>query len=324
LAKTTLPFTLLPLSGGASDRWYSRLVGPLAERYGRESLILMGIAPALKAMFESFLRVRRFLAAHSIPVPRLYAEWLGEGLVLLEDFGDLTMTQAVREAPERKRVLYDGAVALLGRIHACADDPRDPCPAFDLHFDVEKYRYEFEFHVRTWVIGHYCDAAPTPAESATLERAFDWISRTLAAEPRIFTHRDYQTSNLMVRPEGTLGLLDFQDARQGLRQYDLASLLYDSYVDFEESERDRLADAYCRLVFGAEATDDFARLLRVAAIQRKLHDAGAFVYAAAHRGKAEYLAFVPDTLRLATDLMATIPECREAAEVLSALAGRGK
>ena len=312
-------FSLAPLYGGASDRWYFRLTGPLAERYHQPSLILMGVAPELNEMFDSYLRVRRCLARSGVPVPALFEAWTDEGILLLEDFGDLTMTGAVSASPERGAALYDEAIQLLVRVHDCADDPRDHCRAFDLHFDVEKFRYEFDFHVRRWVIGHWCSATPTRAEDAILSRTFHWISTTLAAEPRVFTHRDFQTSNLMVRdhaPHGRprLGLTDFQDARQGLRQYDLASLLYDSYVDLTPAERERMTEAYCRLA-GIPLTEGFRELLTVAAIQRKLHDAGAFVYTAAHRGKRDYLDYVPRTLCLATNLMAAVPQCREAAEV---------
>jgi hypothetical protein len=314
-------FALVPLSGGASDRWYFRVTGPLAERYGRPFVVLMGIAPELNGMFDSYLRVRSCLARHDIPVPALHDVWMNDGMILLEDFGDLTVMHAAKVLPGHRAALYDCAIQLLAQVHQCPEDRGEPCPAFSLHFDVEKFQYEFDFHVRRWVIGHWCGFKPTSAEERTLTRAFDWISTTLAAEPRVFTHRDFQTSNLMVRnnPEHDapqLGLIDFQDARQGLRQYDLASLLFDSYVEVTPAEREQLADLYGRRA-DVRITERFHRLLTVAAIQRKLHDAGAFIYAAAQRGKTEYLGHVPATLRLAIGLMMTVPRCREAGEVLA-------
>lgn len=318
------PGELLALEGGASDRWYLRLVGPLAARQGAESLIVMGIAPRLRAIFDAYLGIRRFLERKGLPVPRVFGEWPADGLVLLEDFGDTTMTRALADWPDDAGLLYDRAIALLARLHACAEDPGDPSPAFHLSFDVEKFQYEFGFHVKTWLIERHWQVEPTPAEREALELAFAWIPERLAAQPRVFTHRDYQSSNLMVRADGSLGVIDFQDARQGLRQYDLASLAWDSYVCLDDAARARMVGAYLRQVplDAAALPEECDLLLRLAAIQRKLHDAGAFVYAAAHRGKRSFLRFIPDAVATATGLMAGIAECRAAGTILDDYAGR--
>jgi N-acetylmuramate 1-kinase len=114
-------------------------------------------------------------------------------------------------------------------------------------------------------------------------------------------------------------LIDFQDARRGLRQYDLASLLYDSYVELAPDERSALVKRYRAASLTAASQDEreFDLLLRIAAIQRKLHDAGAFVYTAEHRGKTGYLRWVPSALSLSVSLMRDIPECARAAEILN-------
>ena len=97
------------------------------------------------------------------------------------------------------------------------------CRAFDLAFDEAKLMEEMHFFVTHFVEG-LCKTKPSAAASSILEEFFLSICRTLSAEPRIFTHRDFHSRNLILHGN-RLVMLDFQDARMGPAQYDLASLL---------------------------------------------------------------------------------------------------
>ena len=296
-------FHTIPLTGGASDRWYARVTGAPVERLsGVRSAVVMGVPPHLSRVIQHFVSIRVLLEQHDVPVPTCYVPPGREGLALLEDLGDVTLRDRATAAAARKP-LYESAVRLLATLHEVPPD-YCRCPAMKLHFDRSKYDFEFRFHVHRWVVGHYFSATPTPAERQALDEVFGWIGAELARSPRVFTHRDFQSTNLMVSDSDALSLIDFQDARQGTRAYDLASLLYDSYVDLEEGERLRFEQAYldCLPSRGRPERETFHRLLVVAALQRKLHDAGAFVYTAHARGKTAYLDWVPGTLDMVQDL----------------------
>jgi N-acetylmuramate 1-kinase len=308
------------LAGGASDRWFCRIGGKIAERHGQKTLICMGVDPALWEMIDSFLRNREFLSACGIPVPETYAEYAEYGIALIEDLGDIRVLEAVTELPHHRDRLYERVIGLLVRMHRMPTKETSLCPALGLHFDVEKYLYEFGFHVDHWVLDQYCSATLSEQERSTLDACFLLISETLASQPRVFTHRDFQSTNIMVEEDGALGLIDFQDARQGLRQYDLASLLWDSYIDLSPTERDQLVVAYQNEAGLQGSLEEFNHLLHIAAIQRKLHDAGAFVYTAAHRGKTTYLDYVNPAISIATSMMAEIPDCRDAADIIAGYA----
>ena len=306
------------LSGGASDRWYARLDACVAEfLFGRPSAIVMGVPPRLWRTVEAFADISRHLVANGIPAPEVLRQCPREGISVITDLGDLTLTRAVADDPARRMELAARAVGLLAAIHMTPTAPPERCAAVRLHFDYGKYAYEFSFHVGRWLMKHL-DATPTPRQRQTLAAAFDWICRRLAAEPRVFTHRDYQSSNLLAQADGSLAVIDFQDARLGLRQYDLASFLYDSYIPYSGDERDALVQVYVEAAENAGWRSDksFDELLTVAAIQRKLHDVGAFIYTAHARGKTDYLAYVPGTMDMIADLMGRIPETREAGAVL--------
>ncbi len=307
----------VPLAGGASDRWYARISGVLCERFQRSSLIVTGVPVSLWSILDSFLANQKYLERQGLPVPKVYDQWPEYGIALIEDFGDTRLVDAIKASPQRRKTLDDHAIDLLVRLHSLKPDPTLSYPARELAFDVEKYQYEFGFHVDTWLIAHYFAATPTAIERGTLDNAYRWIRETLASEPHVFTHRDYQSTNLMVLDDDSLGIIDFQDARHGLRQYDLASFIWDSYVQKSDERRNRLTDVYRSSARLYDDSERFDLLLRVAAIQRKLHDAGAFIYTAAHRGKTDYLAWVPDAVDMATSLMHEIDSCRDAGTILA-------
>ena len=120
------------------------------------------------------------------------------------------------------------------------------CRAFQLAFDEEKLMQEMDFFMVHFVRG-LCGIKPSASALAALNRFFTKICAILAGEPRIFTHRDYHARNLILQRD-RLVMIDFQDARMGPAQYDLASLLRDSYVTLPEDLVDDLVDYY------AEAT----------------------------------------------------------------------
>jgi len=316
-------FELRQLRGGASDRWYLRAAGRDIERFtGSPTAVLMGIDPRLRHVIQHFGTTRAFLEAEGLPVPACYGEIPEGGIWLLEDLGDRVLT-AVAQEPHARGPLYESVAQLLSRLHSV---PRNTgrCPAMLLHFDRAKYGFEFDFHVRKWLIGAYFCISPTPGQRCELDRAFRWIASILASAPRVFTHRDFQSSNLMLRGNDDLAIVDFQDARQGVRAYDVASLVYDSYVNLSKQERRRFEECYleCTSHSSRPSPEEFHRLVVVAGLQRKLHDAGAFIYAAHARGKTAYLDWVPDTLDLIALLAAEMPETRMAGEVLAELRQR--
>lgn len=307
---------LTALVGGASDRRFYRLVLQNTDAPPSKSFVVMVIPTSQADVFDAFCANAAYLRSRGIPVPEVISVWRPQGMALLEDFGDTTMAAAIRGEPGRAPRLFDAAVDLLARLHRCEPSTDFSCPAFSLAFDREKWDYEYHFHVRTWLVSHQWGATPTRGETRALDKAFSWLGKTLARQPRVFTHRDYQSSNLLLRCDESLGLVDFQDARLGLRQYDLASLLYDSYTDLEENERNRLVGLYASLSGGCSSLEEHARLVRLAAIQRKLHDAGAFAYTAHHRGKTDFLQYIAGAVNVATLLMEEFPELRATASIL--------
>lgn len=248
---------------------------------------------------STFLNVLRFLRGFSKDVPELYAVDKGSGLVLLEDFGDLTLEQAVTGKPEEVfRYWYRRGIELLLEWQIVGTRRADAsCVAFSLSFDVEKLMWELDFFIEH-VIRVWKRRTFEGNDEEILRGHFKKISAELAAESRYFTHRDYHSRNLMVAGD-RLGAIDFQDARLGPLQYDLASLLRDSYVSLPEGLEEEMIDYYLdglESQMGNADRERFMELYDFMTIQRNLKAAGSFAYLDCVRMKNRYLANMPRCL----------------------------
>ena len=319
-----LPFTAeleqcVPLTGDASNRRYYRLqlsMAPIG------SVILMQLADpeGFKASEEAvsgsggevtelpFINILKHLQRSKVQVPVLYYYDEPGGLLYLEDFGDVTLAQACQEhSPGTRERLYRQAIAQLVQLHLQASrSSAVPCVAFTRTFDVPLYMWEFDHFLEYGVVAR--QGKPMCAEDyAAIQEEFYRIAEWLAAQPKVFSHRDYHSRNLMVDEE-RLGVIDFQDALMGPVTYDLGSLLRDSYIALDESLIDRLIARYvegmCQNLSLQQQIDmllhdleAFRRLFDFTCIQRNLKAAGRFVYIARVKGNSTFLASIPQTLK---------------------------
>ncbi|MGH7232228.1 MAG: aminoglycoside phosphotransferase family protein [Nitrospiraceae bacterium] len=314
--KTKLPFqavltNLVPLAGDASNRRYFRIElsgGP------PPSLILMQLASpeAFKQSEEAvsgstsvvtelpFVNVLNHLAKADVAVPALHYFDQTAGLLYLEDFGDLTLAEACRQAASTTVCpRYRQAIETLIRIHTRATTPANPaCIAFGRGFDVPLLMWEFDHFLEYGVVVRHGKAMCADDEQS-VRAEFQKIAELLAGLPRVFTHRDYHSRNLMV--DGPrLGVIDFQDALMGPAVYDLASLLRDAYIALDESLIDELIVHYLDGMAGqGRAFTDrqaFRRHFDLMSIQRNLKAAGRFVYIDRVKHNPKFLADIPRVL----------------------------
>ncbi len=291
----------VPLPGDASTRRYFRVTFRKASgNNGKESLILMQLEKPVKGSETDFILILKFLEGLDLPVPRLFHYDAESGLLFLEDCGDTTLEEKIRSAQQDEiEAYYRQAVALLVKLQSEATRRVGPqCPAYHLRFDVEKLMWEFDF-----MLEHYAGGlrgAPLSGEDAReVRRHFQPLCETLAGQELCFTHRDYHSRNLMVH-NGRLVMLDFQDARMGPCQYDLASLLRDSYVPLDDALVEEMKDLYIELKESAERRPvdrkRFYEIFDLMSIQRNLKAVGTFAYQCVARKNGRYLDYIPRTL----------------------------
>ncbi len=312
------------LQGDASPRAYARL------DLGDGTRVLMN-APAmpdgppvrdglpysriahLAEDVRPFVAVTRALGQRGLAAPQVHAQDLAQGLLLLDDLGDLTLGRAVTSGlpqPDLWHAAVDALIALrrTGPPPAAlplTDDARYPLP----EFDSRALGIEAELLTDWYWPAIKGEPTPAPAHDVfvTLWSAqFDWLTSL----PKGWVLRDYHSPNLMWMPQHTgiarVGVLDFQDAMTGPWAYDLVSLLQDARIDVPPTLESHLFDHYCSRVAAIEPDFDrtsFAHAYAALGAQRNTKILGIFARLARRDGKPVYLQHMPRIWRyLARDL----------------------
>ncbi len=316
------PSAAIRMPGGASTRTYHRV------RRGERSIVVMFVPDTKPDEVTSgetrarwpFLEVHALLASAGVRVPKVLAEACDEGLLALEDLGDETLAAFLEASPERREEIYRKAVSDLAQ----AQKRLDPLPLGSVvstrAFDETLLLWEIE-HFREWGLeARGMELSPTDRAS------FGAIARRLAARvaalPRSFVHRDYQSRNLMVirdADRAELCWIDFQDALLGPQVYDLVALLGDSYQSFSRELIDACLDEF---VVARGIESERARVgleFDLVTVQRKLKDAGRFVFIDRVKKNPDYLPYVDPTIDKvmnALERLSSDDDMRTLAEVL--------
>ena len=305
---------IVALTGDASDRRYYRV-----HFAARPSIVLALHAGPIDVDSLPFVSIARLMRAIPLPVPEIL-HWSNElGVLGLEDLGDVTLqahlgvtSRAQHAARYRQAVEFLAVLQQRGAVLASPE-----YPPYGIAFDVEKLTWELEFFTKHY-LGAYRGSTPTTAEREVLLSEWALIAGELAAEPRVLCHRDYHSRNLMLR-DGSLYIIDFQDARMGPDTYDLASLLRDSYVDIADRDLDELIAYFLALSGGeADGASEFRRRFDLMALQRNLKALGTFGYQTATRLNPVYIQYIPRTLRYARVNLAKYTRFARLRELLAA------
>ena len=282
-----LPETVRLASADASFRRYFRIdaTGSAASR------IVMD-APPDKENSEPFVQVARLMAEAGVTAPQVL-EWdRTHGFLLLDDLGRETMLDVIDAArPDASRPLYDQAIDALIRWQLASR------PGVLPPYDRALLERELALFPE-WYIGRHRGIAVQGQLKERLERSFRLIVEVNLASPSVYVHRDFMPRNLMIRHGADLGVLDFQDAVYGPITYDIASLMRDAFLSWDEEfvldvtirywEAARKAKLPVDADFGA-----FYRSVEWMGLQRHLKVAGIFARLTLRDGKPRYLADTP-------------------------------
>ncbi len=283
-------------SADASFRRYFRIDQHLAG-----SCIIMD-APPDKEDCQAFVKVAGLMAEAGLPAPRVLAWDASAGFMLLSDLGAQTMMEvivppvavdAIALPTAANYELYVQAVNALVRWQLSSK------PGVLPQYDDALLSRELALFP-DWYVAQHRNFAMTAAQQATLDDAFQHIKASNLQSlggAQVFVHRDYMARNLMIN-DGKLGVLDFQDAVYGPITYDIASLMRDAFLTWEE---DFVLDITVRYWQQARAAglpvgDDFGEFYRAVewmGLQRHLKILGIFARLTLRDGKPKYLADTP-------------------------------
>ncbi len=283
------------LDGDGSDRRWYRF------RSGEQSLVAAdhGLKSTPKpSEIDSFVAIGRYLEGCMIPVPRIYRFDLFSGWVFMEDVGDTHLQTIVRQSEDPDAAaLYRRILDILIRFSM------DGIQGFDSNWTCQSAAYdrplilerECAYFVDAFLNGYL------GLDVSVRDFASDFDVLAEGALSGAFTglmHRDFQSRNIMIHL-GQPRIIDFQGARRGPLQYDIASLLIDPYTELSEPLQDELFEyALSRISEKTDVTPDrFKRCYACCRITRNLQMLGAFGHLTRVKGKLHFERYIPAALR---------------------------
>ena len=297
----TVPITLEPIKRGASGRSIIRVKCPVHEPF-------IGIHWTEEREDNAqFVPVARFLAQMKLRVPAIIHERARYRVALVEDLGD-TDLYSLRDRPFAEREpLYRSAFEQVDRLFY-AKVPKDfhLMPPFDADLYRREQQYFFEYLVE--------DHLGMDTTALRKNPAFNDMAERLGTVTRHLVHRDFQSQNLMVK-DGKVWLIDFQGLRRGRQEYDLASLIFDPYMNHSRDEREALLGLW------EETADERPEptLFHQCAAQRLMQAMGAYGNILKNRGDEWYRPHIATAARLLEEVTAGTPLEPALAPVLAAI-----
>jgi N-acetylmuramate 1-kinase len=257
-------------------------------------------APPERENVDHFLNVLWLLEGGGINVPKLLDSDIAQGFLLIGDLGGTTYLSALHAlgAGElaTRHSLFNDAIDTLVRIQLI--DPKNAKTKLG-EYHARLLRREIDLFP-DWYLAQHLKLDLSDDERNGLERVYATLIASALAQPTVLVHRDYMPRNLMVLPPNARnpGVLDFQDAVTGPISYDIASLMRDAFISWEEPqvidwtvrywERAKKAGLPVRADFS-----EFYREFEWMGLQRHLKVMGIFARINYRDGKPKYLSDAP-------------------------------
>jgi len=271
-------------------------------------------APPPQENCKPFVDIAFLLATCGINVPKIYAQDLPRGFLLLNDLGNKTYLEVI-DSENADNLFKDALQALLAfqQLPMVA-----PLPSYD----VALLRRELELFPE-WYVGRELGIQFDQKQLALWQRVSDRLIDSALAQPKVLVHRDYMPRNLMLS-EPNPGVLDFQDAVYGPVTYDVTCLFKDAFLSWPDARvQGWLKDYWHQAAsLGIPVQADFEDFLRASdlmGVQRHLKVIGIFARICHRDGKPRYLGDVPRFFAYIEAVVARRPELAELAELLSSL-----
>jgi N-acetylmuramate 1-kinase len=284
-----------PIEKGGSDRKFYRV------RCSSEQSLILVKYNLEREENRHYVEIAQFLETHGIHAPRIYYHDTDEGLIWLEDLGERDLFGYRDESWLVRRAFYESALDEIRKLHQL---PEAVCIEMHQHlpaeFNAALYVWEQNYFFEN-CLGRYFEIETRTIDNLAALPALHDVAEKLAELPRVLVHRDFQSQNILLR-NGQAYLIDFQGMRPGLAEYDLASLLYDPYVDLSESERAELLEYYC----SKTPTRDFTETLRLCAMQRLMQALGAYGFLGLVKGHQHFLKYIPAAVKSLRGVVAEI------------------
>jgi len=287
------------ISADASFRSYYRLI------VNEETFVIMDSSLDKESMYP-FIDISVRLLTAQVEVPRILAQNLSEGFLLLTDLGTQHLADILN--PMSVELLYMKGVSEIVKMQTI---PVEGLGLYDKKFLL------FEMGLmQEWYLAQHLNQEISEEEQTVLDEGLEIIVNEVLSQPQsLFVHRDFHSRNIMIE-NGKLKLIDYQDAKAGALTYDLVSLLKDVYVEFDSEMMERLALEF-KLLKGLEVSDEqFLRWYHFMGLQRHIKILGIFARLNIRDGKSGYLNDIPLTLRYIDEVCSKYEELEALGKLL--------
>ena len=267
-------------------------------------------SPPDKEDVRPWLRLRALLEGGGVRVPRVLAEDVDHGFLLLEDLGRDTYLHVIDA--DNADALFDAAIDQLLRLQAIA--PPADLPTYNEALLARELRLFDE-----WFLGRHLGVSLDCEDLEAIDLVYRRLIDAARAQPQVLVHRDFMPRNLMPAADGP-AVLDFQDAVRGPIAYDALSLFKDAFLSWPEARVDGWLDRYrARAAAAGLPVPPLARFRRDAdwiGVQRHLKVMGIFARLHHRDGKPKYLADAPRFLAYLDGVLPKYPELAPLAALL--------
>ena len=309
-------FKLTVASSDASFRRYFRV--HLESGYlGYSTLIAMD-APPEQEDCTPFVKIAKQFLDAGLNVPKIMAQDLSNGFLLLTDLGNDTYLQYLNN--ETSQMLYGDATNALVKLQLASKNHELP-----IYNEALLTREMLLFP--DWYVSKHLGQTLNAEQQVWLQQTFTALNKNILSQGQVTVHRDYHSRNLMVTHENTPGILDFQDAVHGAISYDLVSLLKDAYIQWDEEQIIDMAVRYWEPAkkAGLPVANDFSEFYRDfewMGAQRHIKILGIFARLYHRDGKDGYLKDLPLVMHYLRKVSERYVELRPMLRLLDALEGR--
>jgi N-acetylmuramate 1-kinase len=285
----TVPISMIPIKKGASGRTIVRVL-----REGHAPFIGVHWKPE-RPDSENFVPVARFLKKCKLHVPEIYYENRNKRVALVQDLGDVDLLSLKDRHFSERAPYYRSALEQIDQLfYAKPPKELELMPPFD----EALYRWEQEYFMEH-LVEDYLGMDSGPLKRSEELKA---LAKGMGASAKHLVHRDFQSQNILLH-DGVAWLIDFQGLRRGRQEYDLASLLYDPYMDHSAEDREKILELWEQISEDRPAE----RTLRDCATQRLMQALGAYGNLVENQHQEWYQQHIPTAARLLQEVIAGSP-----------------
>lgn len=254
--------------------------------------------------FEKTVILGNFLKQKGFPIPEIIDVNKEKKLILFEDLGDLTLYSWLQCKRNNEEIInvYRKIIEHIANLHWKISSEVSELKILLSEFDYAYFRWESDYFLKECVKGVF--KFDLSAIENKLREELHLLADKLSKSKKVILHRDLQSQNIMLKT-GKVYFVDYQSARWGPAAYDIASLLWDPYVNLSDEIRQELVNFYIEKSLSLQ-TKSFTEELLLCRVQRHMQALGAYGFLSLKKDKRNFLQFIPSALNL---LYQDIEEC---------------